>query len=77
MQRPDYVRVRTGSLNVGTMSGKASEVVEMMRRRHLLALGVQETKWKGDRARKLEGDFKIIHTGGENEWSWGYSERGT
>ena len=67
MRRPDYVRVRTGSLNVGTMSGKASEVVEMMRRRQLLALGVQETKWKGDRARKLESGFKMIHAGGDGK----------
>ena len=42
-QRPLY-EVRVGSLNVGTMEGKALEVVEMMKRRKMEVLLVQETK---------------------------------
>ena len=45
--------VRLGSLNVGTTSGKEVEVVEMMERRRLEVLCIQETKWKGDRARTM------------------------
>ena len=36
--------VRLGSLNVGTMSGKGVEVVEMMERRRPEVLCIQETK---------------------------------
>ena len=38
--------VRMGSLNVGTMEGKAWEVVEMMKRRKMEVLCVHERKWK-------------------------------
>ena len=51
-QRP-LCEVRMGSLNVGTMEGKALEVVEMMKRRQMEVLCVQATKWKGDRARNM------------------------
>ena len=57
--------VRLGSLNVGTMSGKGVEVVEMMERRRLEVLYIQETKWKGDRARTMMGGFKLLHAGGD------------
>ena len=57
--------VRIGSLNVGTMEGKALEVVETMQRRRLEVLCVQETKWKGDRARQMAGGYKIMHAGGD------------
>ena len=57
--------VQIGSLNVGTMEGKALEVVEMMQRRRLEVLCVQETKWKGDRARQMAGGYKMMHAGGD------------
>ena len=37
------------------MSGKGVEVVEMMERRILEVLCVQETKWRGDRASMMVG----------------------
>ena len=57
--------VRMGSLNVGTMEEKALEVVEMMKRRKMEVLCVQETKWKGDRARKMAEGYKMLHAGGD------------
>ena len=56
--------IRLGSLNVGSLGGKSLEVVEMMRRRKLEILCLQETKWKGDRARVLQGGYKLFHAGG-------------
>ena len=56
--------VRIGSLNVGTMERKALEVVEMMQRRRLEVLCVQEMKWKGDKARQMAGGYKMMHAGG-------------
>ena len=59
--------VRMGSLNVGTMEGKALEIVEIMNRRKMKmeVLCVQETKWKGDRVRKMAEGYKMLHAGGE------------
>ena len=35
-------------------------MTNMMDRRKLEALCIQETKWKGDRARKLAGSYKML-----------------
>ena len=50
---------------MGTVNGKRVEVVELMKKRQLLVLGVQETKWKGDRAVELGEGFKMLHAGGD------------
>ena len=42
------------------MGGRGVEVVEMMQRRSLEVLGVQETKWKGYRAGRLIGGYKLL-----------------
>ena len=41
-------RLVVGTLNVGSMTGRGTEVVEMMMRRKVDVLCVQETKWKGE-----------------------------
>ena len=41
------------------------EVVEMMKRRKMEVLCVQETKWKGDRARQMAEGYKMLHAGGD------------
>ncbi len=41
------------------MSGKGVEVVDIMERRRLEVLCVQETKWRGDRARMMVGGIKL------------------
>ena len=43
------VDVRVGTLNVGTMTGKSREIVDMIERRQLDVLCIRETKWKGSR----------------------------
>ena len=47
------VTSRVGSVNVGTLRGREGEVVEMAASRHLDICCLQETVWKGERARKL------------------------
>ena len=47
-----------------SMTGKRVEVVELMKRRQLLVLGFQETKWKGDRVVDLSEGFKMLQRGG-------------
>ena len=53
----------------GTTSGKGIEVVEMMVTRILEVLCVQETKWRGDRARMMVGGCKLLHAGGDGRSS--------
>ena len=47
------------------MEGKALELVEIMKKRKMEVLCVQETKWKGDMARKLAEGYKMLHAGGD------------
>ena len=45
------IRVRFLTVNIGTMTGKSREVAEMLKRRRVEIACVQETKWKGNKAR--------------------------
>ncbi|KAI5609143.1 hypothetical protein C0J50_6145, partial [Silurus asotus] len=54
--------VRVGTLNIGTMTGKGREGA-MMERRKVDMLCVQETKWKGSKARNIGGGFKLFYYG--------------
>jgi hypothetical protein len=46
------------TVNVGTMTGRANEVVEMIGRRQIDFCSVQETRWKGEGTRRIEGGDK-------------------
>ena len=41
------------------------KVLEMMKRRKMEVLYVQETKWKGDRVRKMAEGYRMLHAGGD------------
>jgi exonuclease III len=57
-------RVRVGTWNVGSLTGKLREVVDTMIRRHVNNLCVQEMKWKGQKAKEVEDtSFKLWYTG--------------
>src|SRR5664279_3466465 len=58
------VRLRVGSVNVGTMWGRSGEIVEMMERRRLDFCCLQETRWKGGSARTM-GSCKFFWIGCE------------
>ena len=55
--------MKVGMLNIGTMTGSGREVADMMERRELSVLCVQETRWKGAKAKKLGGGFKLYYYG--------------
>ena len=40
-------------------------MVEIVQRGRLEVLCVQETRWKGDSARRLVGGYKLLHVGGD------------
>ena len=56
-------KIRVCSLNVGTMTGKGGEIRQMMERRRITILCVQETRWKGNKARELGGGCRILYSG--------------
>ena len=59
-ERPSVkCRLRVGTVNVGTMSGRANEVVEMLTRREVDVCCVQETRWRGGSARKIQGKDSV------------------
>ncbi|XP_071727016.1 uncharacterized protein [Rutidosis leptorrhynchoides] len=56
------VRIRAGSWNVGTLTGKRYELVETLRKRKVDILCVQETRWKGRGVAKIM-DYKLWFSG--------------
>ncbi|KAK2921658.1 hypothetical protein Q8A73_001143 [Channa argus] len=59
------VGLTVGTLNVGTMTGKARELIDMMQRRKVDILCVQETRWKGSKARSVGAGFKLFYHGSD------------
>ncbi|KAF7693242.1 hypothetical protein C0J45_16617 [Silurus meridionalis] len=57
------VKVQVGTLNVGTMTGKGREGADMMERRKVDMLCVQEIKWKGSKTRSIGDGFKLFFHG--------------
>ncbi|KAK3519746.1 hypothetical protein QTP70_003915 [Hemibagrus guttatus] len=57
------VGLRIETLNVGTMTGKGRELADMMERRKVDILCVQETRWKGSKACSIGAGFKLFYYG--------------
>ncbi|KAG2465922.1 CFDP2 protein, partial [Polypterus senegalus] len=57
------VELRVGTLNVASMTGNGRELADMMERRKVDILCVQETKWKGSKARWIGGGFRFFYHG--------------
>jgi hypothetical protein len=56
-------RLRVGTWNIGSLTGKLREIVETMIRRCANILCVQETTWKGQKAKEMKDtDFKLWYT---------------
>jgi hypothetical protein len=57
-------RLRVGTWNVGSLTGKLREIVDTIIRRRVNILCVQEMKWKGQKAKEVEDtDFKLWYRG--------------
>jgi hypothetical protein len=56
----ELTRIRIGSWNVGSLIGKLRELVDATSMRRVNILCVQETKWKGQKAKEVENTgFKL------------------
>jgi len=57
-------RIRFGTWNIGTLTGKSMEVVDTMTRRRINFMCLRETKWVGKKAKELDSSgFKLWYTG--------------
>ena len=55
--------LRVGTINIGTLTGKGREVADLMERRKVDILCLQETRWKGKKSKDLAGGHKLIYNG--------------
>ena len=55
--------VKMGTLNMGSMTGKGKELADIMQRRKVDVLCVQETRWKGNKARDVGSGCKLYYYG--------------
>ena len=62
-QQKAVTPVKVGTLNVGTLTGRSMELVDMMERRKINVLCLQETKWKGQKAREMDNGYKLYYNG--------------
>ncbi len=58
--------LKIATLNVGSLTGRTSEIVELMERKKIKIIGLQETKWKGNKARELGMGYKLFYAGMDN-----------
>ena len=63
----DKITFRIGTWNIGSMTGRGLEIVQMMNRRRMDILCVQEIKWSGEKARMLEMGYKLYYKGDTNK----------
>ena len=61
------IKLRVATLNVGTMTGKEREAEDLMERRGVDMLCVQETRWKGKKERCISGGYKMWYCGSGNK----------
>ena len=54
--------MRFSTWNIGTLRGKAWEVIGVMRDRKINILCLQETKWVGEKSKDIDG-YKLWYTG--------------
>ena len=53
------------TLNIGKMTGRERELADLMERRNVDILYLQETKWNGSKARNIGGGCKLFYNGAD------------
>ncbi|XP_047995376.1 craniofacial development protein 2-like [Leguminivora glycinivorella] len=56
-------KLRLGTWNLGTLTGRSAELSEILHNRELNACCVQETKWKGSKSREIGHGYQLIYHG--------------
>ena len=58
-------KIRLITWNLGTLTSKSRELVDIMKRRKINIACLQETKWKGDKAKEIGEGYKLYFIGKE------------
>ena len=58
-------KIRLATWNLGTLTGKSLELIDTMKRRKINIACIQETKWKGEKAKEING-YKLWYVGKDN-----------
>jgi exonuclease III len=61
------VRMRMISWNIGTMTGRGRELADVLKRRRVNVACLQETKWKGSKAREIGEGYKFYYCGSDGK----------
>ncbi|VDL76761.1 unnamed protein product [Nippostrongylus brasiliensis] len=61
--------VRVGTLNVGTLSGKSRELADLMKRKNIHIMCLQETLWKEEKAKEIGDGVKLFYKGEDSRKS--------
>ena len=59
------INLRMATWSISSMTGKGSEVADVMRRRRINIMCVQETRSEGQNTREIGEGFKLYYTGSE------------
>ena len=57
------LHVRFMTANIGSMTGQSREIADIIHRRNIMIVCVQETKWKGRKANEIGEGFKLYYHG--------------
>ncbi|XP_042497597.1 uncharacterized protein LOC122076359 [Macadamia integrifolia] len=58
-------RIRCAFWNIGSLTGKSLELIDVMKRRRINIACIQGTRWKGMKAKMLD-DFKLWYVGDQS-----------
>ncbi|WKY13292.1 hypothetical protein Q1695_004255 [Nippostrongylus brasiliensis] len=57
------VKTRVATLNVGTLTGRSSELAAALEHRRIDLCALQETRWSGSKSRDIGRGFKVLYFG--------------
>ncbi len=60
-------KVKIATLNVGSMTGRSGEIAQLMRKKSLQVVCVQQTKWKGSKASEIGAGYKLYYHGEDSK----------
>jgi len=64
--QPRPLPLRAATINIGTLTGRTRELADILRRRRVDVACIQETKWKGSKAREIGDGYKLLYHGTRN-----------
>src|SRR5699024_7013471 len=61
------LHLRLATLNVGSLTGRCMEIVDMLKRRNVDIACLQELRWAGSSTRTLSEGYKLYYVGSPNK----------